>query len=163
MREWVKDKGYFSQVCLCKLISVLTLSLGIRVLSSSWFWGRETPSQKSIVCPALAGKGGIENSSCICWSSSQLPSALNNLYTKVSIFGVAFFFFLLVGHWSQTGTIVFPPTPTPANIQIAFTSLLVNISLAKFVLRLACIRTCKHYSGCVGGDWYLSLASGVKV
>lgn len=95
----------------------------------------------------------------------NLPSALNNLYTKVSVFGVAFLFFLLLRIFYSWGTGVKlePQSFLPPNIQIAFTSLLVNISLAKFVLRLASIRACKHYSGCVGGDWYLSLASGGKV
>lgn len=32
-----EEKGYFSKVCLCKLISVSTVSLGIGMLPSSWY------------------------------------------------------------------------------------------------------------------------------
>lgn len=52
----VKDKGYFSKICLCRLISVPTMSPVIRVvlLFREEEWG--TPSQKGIYVLLLSRK-----------------------------------------------------------------------------------------------------------
>lgn len=50
----MKDKGYFSKVSVYRLIWVLTLSLGIELLSCSWYTGDTFTKRK--MCALLLGR-----------------------------------------------------------------------------------------------------------
>lgn len=81
-----EDKGYFSKVCACKLISVNSSSPVIKVILLFLVQGggRNTLTKKN-VCPGFRQiKGGHRTYPAS--ADSQLPSAQNISYTKVAYF-----------------------------------------------------------------------------
>ena len=85
-----EDKGYFSKVCACKLISVNSSSPVIKVILLFLVQGggRNTLTKKN-VCPGFRQiKGGHRTYPAS--ADSQLPSAQNTHYAKVAFLAVAY-------------------------------------------------------------------------
>lgn len=84
-------KGYFSKICLCKLVLMSTLVFGkspssLPLLSLMlWLW-EGAPSSKRNSCPAFRKiRGGQRTLPALV--DCQLPSAQNNLYAIVTYLG----------------------------------------------------------------------------
>lgn len=99
MGKPAEDKGYFSKVCLCRLILGPTFCLlqvhktpGERIYGSPHFSEVSAFNQIREVPRRLASAS----------VDSQLPSAQNNPYTKVASFGVTYSNLL---QWFKTATI----------------------------------------------------------
>ena len=88
MRELIEDKGCFSEVCLCKLILVLTFVSSDKSFSSLP-GTEENTFTKGNVCPVFrqirGGQRTLPTS-----VDSQLPYIHNNPYSKVAYLGVAY-------------------------------------------------------------------------
>lgn len=83
----MKDKGYFSKVNVCRLIWVLTLSLGIELPSCSRY--TEDTITKRKMCALLLGrKEESRQFSCIC--HFLIACSSNDPYAKVAYSGGAY-------------------------------------------------------------------------
>lgn len=99
MGRLMEDKGYFSKVCLHRLVPVSFPSPVIRVaLFLKWGHVRGAYHHKGNLCPAFRQ---IRRGHRVFPVSafSQLPSAQNNPYARGAYFGVADFDFVyLIPH-----------------------------------------------------------------
>ena len=87
-RQLMEDKDYYSEVCLCKLILVLTFVSSDKSFSSLP-GTEENTFTKGNVCPVFrqirGGQRTLPTS-----VDSQLPYIHNNPYSKVAYLGVAY-------------------------------------------------------------------------